>query len=133
MEILINYWYGGLTASDGARLHQKRLIIGSSSSGAAASGDWADNTLGSVWLQWRWCGGVGTCVDINYNKRRCNDSADHHCAGTSRLFVANLPTAPNQQYFGPGATSVGEKALRSRGLKHMKSHLKMLYLLKTSE
>ena len=58
-NILINYWYGGLTASDGARLHQKRLIIGSSSSGAAPSGDWAHNTLGSGWLQWRWCGGVG--------------------------------------------------------------------------
>ena len=40
MEIQINHWYGGLTASDGARLHQKRLIIGSSSSGAAPSGDW---------------------------------------------------------------------------------------------
>ena len=59
---------------------------------------------------------MGTCVDINYNKRRCNDSADHHCAGTSRLFVANLPTAPNQQNFGPGATSVGEKAIRKQGL-----------------
>ena len=70
----------------------------------------------------------GTCVDINYNKRRCNDSADHHCAGTSRLFVANLPTALHQLQFGPGATSAGEKTIRSRGLKHMKSHLKMVSL-----
>ena len=95
-----------MTASDGARLHQKRLIIGSSSSGAETGHVVHLAVVAAAEAVWR-CGDTGTCVDINYNKRRCNDSADHHCAGTSRLFVANLPTAVHQQHFWPGATAQG--------------------------
>ena len=120
---------GELTASDGARLHQKRLIIGSSSSGAATSGDWAHNTLGSGWLQWRWCGGVGHVLTSITTKG---------AVMTLLTTIVLAPAACLWQTCPPLSTSsnlVREQLLRTSssdkqklGLRQFKSHLKMVSL-----